>query len=1018
MNKKLFLYILILICSLISVSATTYLYENTTYTPGKSNVTYRIVFPVIQCDNFTINDTCFIIYGGLYTGEYCNISSTPIIINLTASFPNINIVFPENNIRYNKTIDELNYTVSGANLDKCWYYTVSSGVNSSVVEYGINFTSVPYVEGNNTWTVYCNNSLNTIRGKTITFEVAINPKLSLQSPINKTYGNETVNFIIHADENLSVCWFNYTGSNRNYYMNNVNSSTFNYSNSSMIEGFYETFFRCNDSFGYSNNSIKINFSVERTPPIFSNYKDTETDVFPERGNLFRMNVTINDSHIIDRCKLYVNDSLSIGWRNTFNYSINIPFGYLLYLNYSVTTSYPDSDPIYWKVWCIDNLNNSNYSLIQNFTIKDISNPLIIINQNTTFKTDNSSIITFSQRNLDINITYNDTSLHRIYVNITCDISNQQHYFNITLNQTNYNYTNTVNFGSAPLQRCIFVTNATDWDGKSTQRSYMFWIGGTLNLSATNIYDDTLFKDYDITVRPKFFQNSVNGTFPINVTSGGIVENLTNGSYRIFFTDACFFSKEFNITFENLTQVLNYTSWQSTVTFRARNIKTLTYLNNITVNLTNTVSGQSNINNSGTDVITTFYVDASTYDYVLTRPLYEKYSETKTLTCGENIVIVDLNFNATFNLIDEKSFLPFNITEYDEVTFYLFCENYTYTMNVPNSSFTIPINCTYSKFRFDVNYLLSADEYQRTYILFPSSDISQVFNVSIYLMDIKTTLYVKNFLYLDDLLETYDKPAIFVYKQIPIGRVQITADFVDITNKIIAYLVQNDEYIIELHSLNKPLRILGNYGATDKEDQVIRLYDINIPTTMSGPKNNIYVGIGKKNDSGIVKAIATYEDLEETTISVTFQVRQNIETGPLLYATTSINQSNIEFEYDITGNLSDILYGRLLYTYVDSDTGLTQTVDTYRIINEVDDWIFDPLRQGHISKDFMNWFITLFLGMLAIFATIKSANPISLILIGLAALLISVKLYTLSWGIIGLSAMVALLYFLKKGESET
>jgi hypothetical protein len=283
-------------------------------------------------------------------------------------------------------------------------------------------------------------------------------------------------------------------------------------------------------------------------------------------------------------------------------------------------------------------------------------------------------------------------------------------------------------------------------------------------------------------------------------------------------------------------------------------------------------------------------------------------------------------------------------------------------------------------------------------------------MSVYLIDIKSTLYIKNNLFLDDLLEDYDNPSIYIYKNIPSGTVQVTADFVDVAGKIIAYLIQNNEYIIEVHSDNKPTRIMGNYGATDSGDQNIRLYDVNIPTQATGAKNNLYTTIYKSNESNTIYAVGTYSDEDNTTTAVTFQVRKDSEIGPILYSRTYYNNSNIVFMYNITNNLNDTLYGRLLYTYLQDD--VYGSNDESRLINYQEGW-----NKPEFNQDFMNWVITIVLSMLAIFSTIKSANLISLVLLAFAALLVSVKFYTLSWGVIAVAALVSLLKFLKKGEKE-
>ena len=70
-----------------------------------------------------------------------------------------------------------------------------------------------------------------------------------------------------------------------------------------------------------------------------------------------------------------------------------------------------------------------------------------------------------------------------------------------------------------------------------------------------------------------------------------------------------------------------------------------------------------------------------------------------------------------------------------------------------------------------------------------------------------------------------------------------------------------------------------------------------------------------------------------------------------------------------------------------------------------------------SKNFLNMFITLFLGLIAIMATIRTANITSIVMIVIASLLVMFGLYGLSWSILGLAGLVAFISFLQE-QSKT
>jgi hypothetical protein len=72
----------------------------------------------------------------------------------------------------------------------------------------------------------------------------------------------------------------------------------------------------------------------------------------------------------------------------------------------------------------------------------------------------------------------------------------------------------------------------------------------------------------------------------------------------------------------------------------------------------------------------------------------------------------------------------------------------------------------------------------------------------------------------------------------------------------------------------------------------------------------------------------------------------------------------------------------------------------------------------ISQDALNWFFLLFLSIVAIIGTIKTANVLSIILIGFATLFVVFGWLGLSMGVLLLSALVSLIAILKEGEKDT
>jgi len=84
--------------------------------------------------------------------------------------PTVNIIYPTNTT-YTRQITELNYTISGSDLQACWY-TLNSGQTNTSIICGENVTGITISEGSNTWAVYANNS-DGIGGNSVTFVVTI-----------------------------------------------------------------------------------------------------------------------------------------------------------------------------------------------------------------------------------------------------------------------------------------------------------------------------------------------------------------------------------------------------------------------------------------------------------------------------------------------------------------------------------------------------------------------------------------------------------------------------------------------------------------------------------------------------------------------------------------------------------------------------------------------------------------------------------------------------------------------------
>ena len=113
--------------------------------------------------------------------------------NVDTTNPVANITSPLNT-SYGSIVSQIDYDYSDANLESCWYSTDGGANNLSVGSCDGDFTGVGFSEGDNTWTVYINDSAGNEASDFVTFWVdSISPNLTYVSPSsNVLYTNQDI----------------------------------------------------------------------------------------------------------------------------------------------------------------------------------------------------------------------------------------------------------------------------------------------------------------------------------------------------------------------------------------------------------------------------------------------------------------------------------------------------------------------------------------------------------------------------------------------------------------------------------------------------------------------------------------------------------------------------------------------------------------------------------------------------------------------------------------------------------
>jgi len=155
-------------------------------------------------------------------------------------------------------------------------------------------------------------------------------------------------------------------------------------------------------------------------------------------------------------------------------------------------------------------------------------------------------------------------------------------------------------------------------------------------------------------------------------------------------------------------------------------------------------------------------------------------------------------------------------------------------------------------------------------------------------------------------------------------------------------------------------------------------------------------------------VAYYEDRDNDTKSVLFNVYENNLDGTLLY-TQSSTDSDVEFTYNASGdgNENKTMVVEVVYT---TSQGTSSYVKMVHEVTEIINEIF-----SYKSVAWWNWFFTILLSCIAIFATLASGDYMSLAICGLAVLFSLFGWFAVSWGVLALCLLLSIAKILKEGD---
>ncbi|TKJ17249.1 hypothetical protein CEE44_01815 [Candidatus Woesearchaeota archaeon B3_Woes] len=215
----------------------------------------------------------------VYSGNTNYSSDTEVWwINVTVAVadspPDVSIIYPQN-INYNINVSDLNYTASDdINVSACWYN--NGTINSTPDPTCSNFTGLNSNEGNNTWTVYVNDTEGQENSDSVTFfKDTIYPLIEFVFPTTAE-GNYSQNYITAnvtaTDDNLdTITVYLYNSTTLVNSSENSTSPLFiNFTN--LNDGTYYLNATVNDTTNNENQTEKRTIILDATPVIISNFQ--------------------------------------------------------------------------------------------------------------------------------------------------------------------------------------------------------------------------------------------------------------------------------------------------------------------------------------------------------------------------------------------------------------------------------------------------------------------------------------------------------------------------------------------------------------------------------------------------------------------------------------------------------------------------------------------------------------------------------------------------------------------------
>jgi hypothetical protein len=431
---------------------TIYLFNSTGALINSSNSTSSQLF-----SNFSVSADGIYYFNATSFDNSGNKNSTETRnVTIDTANPSVNLTYPLN-VSYTLNVSALNYTVSDANLQACWYSLNNGQTNTTIATCGNNLTGLTSVEGNNTWLVGANDSAGNQNLSRVTFfKDTINPSIVFANPTqNSSAFLNRNNFVVNVsanDANLKNVTLRLYNQTALINTTNTTSTTLYINYTSLAEGIYYFNATACDTLNNCNSTETRNSTIDTINPAINFTSPSEISGSSVNRRYIRINVTSTDTNLKNITVYLYNATVLINTTNSTSSQ--------LFVNFTVS-----ADGIYYfNATAYDNAGNSNSTETRNVTI-DTRNPSVTINSplNTTY---NNKTITVDI--LAINIQ--QPEIDKIWYN---------------WNGTNITYTNPINVTFNESSNTLYAY-ANDTAGNIGTNNVTFFVDTTPPASITNL----------------------------------------------------------------------------------------------------------------------------------------------------------------------------------------------------------------------------------------------------------------------------------------------------------------------------------------------------------------------------------------------------------------------------------------------------------------------------------------------------------------------------------------------------